>query len=360
MPWYQTELTELLQISRPIIQAGMAGGITSPQLVAAVSNAGGLGSLGAGYLSPDAIRQAIRDIRKRTDRPFAVNLMVPTAYETNVEQVRLMKNHLKRFEEAVGASDQKTTSDAAISFEEQVHVILEENVPVASFTFGIPSPAIIRELQANQTVVMGTATSVREAVELEKSGVDAVVAQGSEAGGHRGSFLSSGFPYIGTMALIPQVVDHVRIPVVASSGIMDGRGVLASLALGAAGVQMGSAFLTTLESDAHDKHKEAILQSTDESTVITSAFSGRPARGIKNTFIQEMEDYPHPLPPYPIQNALTKNLRQTAAKKGTKEYMSLWAGQAASLSRPESAEELIQRIMKQVDQCLVQLHAGSL
>ncbi|KFZ40363.1 nitronate monooxygenase family protein [Thermoactinomyces sp. Gus2-1] len=355
MPWYQTRLTELLQISRPIIQAGMAGGITSPRLVAAVSNAGGLGSLGAGYMSPEDIRQAIREIRKQTDRPFAVNLMVPAPYETNAEQERLMKNHLKRFEEAAGASGQETTSHAAISFEEQIHVILEEKVPVACFTFGIPSPAVIQELHARHTVVIGTATSVREAVEVEKSGMDAVVAQGSEAGGHRGTFLSAEFPYVGTMALIPQVVDHVRIPVVAAGGVMDGRGVLASLALGADGVQMGSAFLPTLESSAHDKHKEAVLQSTDESTVMTTVFSGKPARAIQNEFIREMENYPHPLPPYPVQNALTKHLRQAASKKGNKDYMALWAGQAAALSRFEQVEELMQRIMTQVDQCLSQL-----
>lgn len=358
MTWYQTKLTELLQISYPIIQAGMAGGVTSPQLVAAVSNAGGLGTLGAGYMAPDAIREAIQDIRKRTDRPFAVNLMVPPAYESDLEKERQMKNYLKRFEKIVGAPHEETTGGAAHSFEDQVKVVLEEKVPVFSFTFGIPAPAIIKELQANQTVVIGTATSVKEAIQLEKSGVDAIVAQGSEAGGHRGTFLSSVFPYIGTMALIPQVVDQVKIPVIASGGIMDGRGVLASLVLGAAGVQMGSAFLTTFESNAHAKHKEALIQSTDESTVMTTAFSGRPARGIQNTFIKEMESYPHFIPPYPIQNALTNNMRKHAAKQGRIEYMSLWAGQAASLSRFESVEELMKRIMEQVNRSLAHFQRG--
>jgi nitronate monooxygenase len=147
-------------------------------------------------------------------------------------------------------------------------------------------------------------------------------------------------------------VDQVNIPVIAAGGIMDGRGVAASLALGADGVQMGSAFLTTLESEAHPKHKEELVQSTDESTVITTAFSGRPARGIKNTFIEEMKQYPYEIPPYPVQNALTRNMRKYAAKHGNTKYMSMWAGQAASLSRLESVEELMNRIIQQVDHCL--------
>lgn len=353
MTWHQTRLTELLQISYPIIQAGMAGGITSPQLVAAVSNAGGLGTLGAGYMTPETIREAIREIRNLTNRPFAVNLMIPTPYETDREKERLMRNHLRQFEKTVGSPHEEVIDQSFISFEEQVKVVLEEKVPVFSFTFGVLNPDVTQSLKSNQTVVIGTATTVREAVELEKHGVDAVVVQGSEAGGHRGTFLtSSNFPYIGTMALVPQVVDHVNIPVIAAGGIMDGRGVLASLALGAAGVQMGSAFLTTLESEAHQKHKEALIQSTDESTVITTAFSGRPARGINNTFIEEMKNYPYEIPPYPVQNALTRNMRKYASKQGNVEYMSLWAGQAASLSRLESVNELMQRNIQQVNQSL--------
>ncbi|MDA8352015.1 MAG: nitronate monooxygenase [Firmicutes bacterium] len=356
MAWHQTKLTEMLKISYPIIQAGMAGGVTSPELVATVSNVGGLGTLGAGYLSPDAMRQAIRDIRKRTDQPFAVNLMVPQPYKHDSSIEQQMKKRLRKFEEVVEAPTDEETGGSPISFEDQVNVVLEEKVPVFSFTFGIPDSFVIQKLHSNQTIVIGTATTVKEAVELEKSGVDAVVAQGSEAGGHRGTFQSSSdFPYIGTIALVPQIVDNVNIPVIASGGIMDGRGVLASLSLGAAGVQMGSAFLTTLESNAHEKHKKALIQSSDESTVITTAFSGRPARGVKNTFIQEMERYPGSIPPYPVQNALTKKMRKHAAKQGNPEYMSLWGGQAASLSRLGSTEELMKKIFQQVDQLIGKL-----
>lgn len=311
-----------------------------------------LGTLGAGYMAPDAIRKEIREIRALTNRPFAVNLMVPSSYKNDLEKERRMKNCLQQFERAVGAPHEEPIQKSDYSFADQVNVVLEEKVPVFSFTFGIPEPTVIRNLQSNQTVVIGTATTVREAVRLEQSGVEAIVAQGSEAGGHRGTFLSSDFPSIGTIALVPQVVDHVRIPVIASGGIMDGRGVLASLALGAEGVQMGSAFLTTAESGAHPKHKEALIHSTDESTVMTTAFSGRPARGIKNTFIGQMEHYSNLILPYPVQNNLTKNMRKYAAKQGKIEYMSLWAGQAASLGQLETARELMKRIIEQVHQGL--------
>ncbi|MFC4075944.1 NAD(P)H-dependent flavin oxidoreductase [Salinithrix halophila] len=357
MVWKQTKLTDRLAIAYPIIQAGMAGGVTSPELVAAVSDAGGLGTLGAGYLSPDAIRQGIQAIRKRTDQPFAVNLMVPQPYkeESSVEQQ--MKQHLRKFEAFVEAPTEKETSGLSLSFEEQIHVILEEKVPVFSFTFGLLDPSLIQQLHANQTIVIGTATMVKEAIELEESGVDAVVAQGSEAGGHWGTFhTSSEFPYIGTMALVLQVVDHVSIPVIASGGIMDGRGILASLSLGADGVQMGSAFLTTLESSAHEEHKRVLMDSNDESTVITTALSGRPARGIKNAFIREMEHYPASIPPYPVQNALTKPMRKYAARQGNREHMSLWGGQAASLGRLESAKELMNRVTVLKPPC--PLHLG--
>ncbi|GGE13758.1 nitronate monooxygenase [Marinithermofilum abyssi] len=349
MSWKQTKLTEMLSIATPIIQAGMAGGSTTPDLVAAVSNAGGLGTLGAAYLSPEAMREAIRKIREKTTRPFAVNLQIPPPYEESPQVTRRMRKHLQSYEKKLGVPREEK-SPPSISFSDQMRVVLEEKVPVFSFTFGIPEPELIKQLRDNQTVTIGTATTVNEAVELEKRGVDAVAAQGFEAGGHRGTFQSvADYPYIGSMALIPQVVDHVSIPVIASGGIMDGRGILASLALGAAGVQMGSAFLTTLESGAHPLYKEALLQTTDESTVITKAFSGRPARGIRNAFIQEMERHPEPIPPFPIQNALTKPLRKFAAKQNNLEYMSLWGGQASALGRLEPAGELMERLQQEVE-----------
>jgi nitronate monooxygenase len=227
----KTELTRKLRIKYPILQAPMAGGPTTPDLVASVSNAGGLGSLGAGYLTPEQIRNAIREIRGKTDRPFAVNLFVPEQPNTSVDTIAEMNDHLNTYRLSLGIAPNPSIPKFAESFDEQVQVVLEENVSVFSFTFGIPSQHIIQSMKQKGIVVMGTATTVDEAIALEAAGVDAIVAQGSEAGGHRGSFLTgSADTLIGIMALVPQMVDHVSVPVIASGGIMDGRGLVATLA----------------------------------------------------------------------------------------------------------------------------------
>ena len=201
-------------------------------------------------------------------------------------------------------------------FNEQIKVVMEEKVPFCSFTFGIPSKEVIVELKQHNIILIGTATTVEEAVEIEKNGMDIVVVQGSEAGGHRGNFIN-GFQesLIGLMSLIPQVVDNVSIPVIAAGGIMDGRGLMASLCLGAKGVQMGTAFLTCIESGAHKVHKEAILNAKEDQIVLTRAFSGKWARGIKNKFILEMQKHESSIPDFPVQNSLTQSIRKASATK---------------------------------------------
>jgi len=343
-----TKLTELLGIDFPIIQAGMAGGTTTPSLVSSVCNAGGLGTLGAGYMTPQQIREAIKEIRQLTNRPFAVNLFAPEPIdEKAISNIESVNQVMKKFRDQLGIVEPQITKYTE-SFEEQLEVVLEEKVPIFSFTFGIPSQEILQELKRSQTIIIGTATTVNEAIELEARGVDAIVGQGSEAGGHRGTF-DGKFEdsLIGTMALIPQMVDHVKVPVIASGGIMDGRGVLASLALGAAGVQMGTAFLTCPESGAHAEHKRSILSSNEQSTVLTRSFSGKPARGIKNKFISEMEPHAEIIPSYPVQNALTKDIRSAAGKQNQTEFLSLWAGQGVRLSKSKTAEELVHDIVNQ-------------
>lgn len=341
-----TKLTELLGIEFPIIQAGMAGGTTTPMLVSSVCNAGGLGTLGAGYMSPQQMRESIRDIRRLTDRPFAVNLFVPEAiHEESILQADAINQIMKPYRNQLGIGD-PVVNKYMESFDDQLAVVLEEKVPVFSFTFGIPSKETIQELKKNKVIMIGTATTVEEAVELELGGIDIIVGQGSEAGGHRGTFKGKfEDSLVGTMALIPQFVDNVKVPVVASGGIMDGRGLMASLVLGAAGVQMGTAFLTCLESGAHSEHKRAIFHSNETSTVLTRTFSGKPARGIKNKFIEEMEPYTDQIPGYPVQNALTKDIRSAAAQQNCPGYMSMWAGQAVRLSQTKSAGEIIEDIM---------------
>lgn len=350
--WNDNSLTRLLGVDYPIIQAGMAGGATTPELVAAVSNAGGLGTLGAGYMTPNAIRETIKEIKSLTDRPFAVNLMVVEEVDGDPLQMEKMDNLLKGWESHLGEPFSLNHSNTKPqSFEEQLNVVIEENVPVFSFTFGIPKAELLTRLKGNGTVVIGTATNVKEALALETAGVDAIVAQGSEAGGHRGTFASlDDKGMIGIIALVPQMVDQVNIPVIASGGIMDGRGIVASLVLGASGVQMGTAFLTCDESGADPHHKTAILNNKDDQTVVTRAFSGKPARGIENQFIREMKAYEAEISPYPIQNALTKPLRNAAKKHGNPEFMSLWAGQAAALSRKGSAAQLTKHLIQDVQQ----------
>jgi len=345
----ETKLTRKLNVQYPIIQAPMAGGPTTPELVAAVSNAGGMGSLGAGYLAPDQIRSAIKAIRQLSDRPFGVNLFVPEEPNTSDDRIDGMNDYLDKYRAELGIASSPPVPKLAESFEEQVEVLLEENVPVFSFTFGIPSLEVIQAFQRRGTVVIGTATTVEEGARLEASGVDAVVAQGSEAGGHRGTFATSaGCALIGTMALVPQMVDHLSVPVIASGGIMDGRGLAASLVLGAAAVQMGTAFLTSIESGAHAAHKRKIVASREDSTEITYAYSGKAARGIRTEFMDDMRLYTGTIPDYPIQNVLTRDIRQAAAKTNNPEFMSLWAGQGLRLAQGhQTAAEIVRDTIEQ-------------
>jgi nitronate monooxygenase len=347
----KNKMTELLKIEYPIIQAPMAGGITTSNLVAEVSNAGGLGMIGAGYMTPNQIREQIRELKQLTSKSFGINLFVPNefAYTENEinsanELLQPIRNQLHINEE--NSIEIPTSGHVFESFTEQIKVVIEESVPVCSFTFGIPSEAVISELKQNNIFVIGTATTVEEAIEVEKSGMDMVVVQGSEAGGHRGNFIrSTQDSLIGLMSLIPQVVDHVSIPVIAAGGIMDGRGLMASLCLGAMGVQMGTAFLTCIESGAHPIYKEAIIHAKEDQTVLTRAFSGKYARGIKNKFIDEMEKHEDSLPDFPVQNVLTQSIRKASSSQQNPDYLSLWSGQSPRLAKNQSVKMLFQTIL---------------
>ncbi len=343
-----TNLRSMLGIEHPIIQAPMAGGATTPELVAAVSNAGGLGTLGAAYLTPPQIADAIAAIRRLTDRPFGVNLFAGGAEPDDGVDPAPMLAILARYHEALGLQPPSLPAVAATPFAAQFDATLAAGVPVFSFTFGIPSPDAIARLKARGTAVLGTATTVAEARRLEAAGVDVVVAQGSEAGAHRGTFDG---PFeaalIGTMALVPQVADAVSTPVVASGGIMDGRGIVAAHALGAAGVQLGTAFLTCREAGIPDAYKAAIRAARDDGTALTRAFSGRPARGIVNEFMREVEQHEAATLPYPLQNALTRPLRTAAAARGDTRFLSLWAGQAAALARDLPAGDLVRQLLRE-------------
>ncbi len=333
----------------------MAGGGDTPALVAAVSNAGGLGCVGAAYSTPAQIHDVSRAVRSQTRRPFGINLFAPVTPADPSGQVDAALARLAPYYEELGVDAPQQLAPPAWSFDEQLAAVLESGASVFSFTFGLLPAAAMDAVKTRQMFVMGTATTVAEAVALERSGVDAVVVQGSEAGGHRGSFA---VPFeqamVGTMALVPQVADAVSTPVVASGGIMDGRGIAAALALGASAAQMGTAFLTTDEAGIPDAYKDAILAAGEHETRITRAFSGRPARGIVNRFMSEVDASGTALP-FPYQNALTRPLRQAAARQGRADMLSLWSGQAVRLARREGAADLVKRLITEMEDVIVRL-----
>ncbi|ENQ3104820.1 nitronate monooxygenase [Bacillus cereus] len=356
---FYSRVCEKLQITYPIIQAGMAGTVVTPELVAAVSNSGGLGTLGAGYMSSEQIRLSVRAIRQLTDKPFAVNLFITNDIQMNEKEVAESQQLLQPIREQLQLEIVKKSVQLPENYKEQLKVLIEENVPVFSFTFDTPTREEIELLKSHGIKIIGTATNVAEGKVLEDLGVHIIVGQGSEAGGHRGTFLGKEQDsMIGTTALIPQLVDAIpHILIVAAGGIMDGRGVVAAYALGAEGVQMGTAFLTCFESAAHNAHKEAIIKSTDQSTTMTRAFSGKYARGIQNAFIEQMRSKEERFPAYPIQNAVTTEIRQAAVKQNNHEYMSLWAGQASSLAKTEEAQHMIMRVVKETKETLTRLQS---
>ncbi|PLT27659.1 NAD(P)H-dependent flavin oxidoreductase [Peribacillus deserti] len=351
----KTPLCDLLGIKFPILQAGMAGGPATPEMAAAVSEAGGLGSLGAAYMKPDEIREAIRKIKSRTSKPFGVNLFCTdfTNKRHNAEEVNSVLNSFRKQLKIPEIHHDPKIIDL---FEEQFKVVIEEEVPIISTAFGILSEEKMAAVHRNGRKVIAMVTTVNEACIAEQAGVDVLVAQGSDAGGHRSTFDIQDHPNgacIGTFSLVPQIADRVGIPIAAAGGIMDGRGLAAALSLGAQGIQMGTAFLCCRESGAHPAYQQALLNSTDESTIITKSFSGRPARGIRNTFIDEFERSGIDPLPFPSQNTLTGDIRKEAARQNNSEYMALWSGQAARLIRDQmGAGELILKTVEEAEEVL--------
>lgn len=359
--WPDGRLLDLLQVEHPIIQAPMAGS-TTPALAAAVSNAGGLGSLGCAMMDPGTVRSTVTALRERTNRSFNVNFFChdPPGHDParNARAAAL----LQPFFDELGLGAVPAVEASNVPFDAaMLETVLELRPRVVSFHFGLPAPELVRPLRDAGMVIISSATGAREARQLEDMGVHAVVAQGFEAGGHRGHFSTS---YeggcIGTMALVPQVVDAVTVPVVASGGIMDGRGIVAALALGASAVQMGTAFLVCDESGTPACHKDAVLAAKPHETRITRAFSGRPARGIVNRVMREVGDPAHPerILPYPVQNALTRGMRAEAGRQGHSDYLSLWSGQGGPLGRREPAAATVARLAGEIREALQVVHQG--
>ncbi len=337
----------------------MAGGGDTPELVAAVSESGALGCFGAAYSSPQEIAETAAKIRRLTKRPFAVNLFSPVSSQENLAESQLrratdaLSGFYKEFEllsPNVGPSPH--------SFAAQVEACLGTDAAALSFTFGTLPEDVIAAFKAKGMLLAGTATTVEEALVLKESGVDAVIAQGTEAGGHRGTFIGD-FErgMIGLLAFIPQVRDATSLPVIAAGGIMDGRGIAAALCLGAEAVQMGTAFLLCDEAGVPECYKAAVQHSHEDQLVLTTAFSGRLARGIGNLLTEAMQvaERSDAVLPFPFQNQLTRPIRVAAARRGDAGYLSLWAGQGVRMARRMKAADLVTALLQETSDAVAQV-----
>jgi len=334
-------LQHLLGIDAPIV-LGPFGGLSSVELTATVSEQGGLGSYGLYGYDADRISDTIAALRSATTRPFAVNLWLPTGDEATPGEVDLAPSlaALAPLFEAAGVTPPAPPAEFLPDVAAQLTAVMDAAPAALSLVYGVPDHRLVEAAHSHGIRIIGTATTVAEAVALEESGVDAIVATGAEAAGHRVSFLQPAeASLVGTFALVPQVVDAVDVPVIAAGGIADRRGVAAAFALGASGVQVGSAFLRTRQSAATDAHRQAIADATDTGTVLTRAMSGRLARGIPNRAMRTIETS-GVIAPFPAQNWLTGTFRAAAARRGDGDLVSLWAGQAAGLAPSDDAVEV--------------------
>lgn len=333
----------------PIVQGPMAGGSCTPELIAAVSNAGGLGAMPCALLTPQAMREQAAKVRQLTDRPFLMNFFVLETPSPSVEDVQNAAELMRPVWESLGWSELPIPEQWCQDFSAQFETLVELKPAAASFTFGILTAAQVERLHDAGIFVIGTVTTVEEAEAWERVGADAVVASGIESGGHRGTFI--GRQEDATLpgrVLWPQVARAVDIPVIAAGGIMTGIDINEALAAGAKAVQMGTAFLVCEESGIPLSYRMRLVNAGDTPTRLTRAFSGRYARGLENRFMKQLEAVEKQLPPYPVQNALTGSIRAAAAKSGDTELMSLWAGTEVRRARPMPAAQLMQTLVAEM------------
>ena len=343
------ELIKRLDIEYPIVLGPLSGGPSSPELVAAVSNAGGLGSLGAAYLTPAEITAATARIRELSGKPFAINLFAGGRETDRIVDPAPMLDLVSGIHARLGLPAPELPKLPPDPFEQQLAAVIEARPAAFSFTFGIPSAAALARLKSLGIATIGTATTVDEARALSDAGVDAITAQGGEAGGHRGTFLGSfEAALIPTLSLVHGIVAAVPQPVIAAGGLMDGRDIARALDAGASAAALGTAFLACPESGAAPAYKSAILQAREDTTVITRAFSGRPARRLTNAFIAKLAGHENIILPYPLQNMLTRAMRNAAGKKGDADYLSLWAGHGVTRARALPAGQLFARLIEEM------------
>ncbi|MHA1527578.1 MAG: NAD(P)H-dependent flavin oxidoreductase [Alphaproteobacteria bacterium] len=353
--WPDRWICDLLGIEHPIIQAPMAGSDTAA-LATAVANAGGLGSRGCAAMSPEQFSAAYGEARAATNGALNMNFFAHRAPGDDEQKAARARALLAPFYMEFDLGEVPKVTEAYIPFGEAVfEAVLEARPPVVSFHFGLPEARFVAALKDAGTVILCTATTPAEARDLEARGVDAIIAQGWEAGGHHGFYLTEKSAQTGTMALVPLIVDAVGVPVIAAGGIADGRGIAAALALGAAGVQIGTAFLSCAESGIAGPHRAALMASDGSDTRPTRAFTGRPARGVVNRYMAALEAHEGDLPDFPLMAAVSGPLRKAGAAAGSPDFLSLWSGQAVGLNRETTAAELVERLVEETRAAVARL-----
>jgi nitronate monooxygenase len=351
--WSDRRVVELFGIEHPIVLAPMAG-LGTVELAAAVSNAGGLGSIGCAIMAPELIAKSVAELRRSTPKPINLNFFCHDPAKADATREHAWHEKLSSYYRELGIEAATLTPRFDLApFGDAACTAIEEIRPqVVSFHFGLPESGLVDRVKAAGCKVISSATTVDEACWLEKHGVDAIIAQGYEAGGHRGIFLDPDrkravASQAGTFALVPQVADAVSVPVIAAGGIGDGRGIAAALALGAAGVQVGTAFLLCAESATPPLHREALRNAGVNQTVVTNVFSGRPARVLVNRLAAEIGPWSDAAPDFPLPMGELPPLRAAAEQNGFTDFTPLWSGQAAALAREMPAKMLIDILVRE-------------
>jgi nitronate monooxygenase len=345
-------LLQTLGIETPIMAAPMGGGPSTPELVAAVSNAGGMGWLAGAYLTPEQIVEQGQRVRELTDKPFGINLFVGAwTRREPAEQIGPMLELLAEAHARLGLTPPSAPSVPLDPFPGQLEAVLDVAPAAFSFTFGVLRAEDLDRLQAAGIKVFGTATTVREARILADSGVDGIAAQGAEAAAHRGTFAGAfEQSMVPTLELVAAIHAAVDLPILAAGGLMDGCDIRSALDCGASAALLGTAYLACPESGISPPYREALMHAEGAETVVTRAYSGRPARGLNNTFIRLVEDRHIEIPPYPLQNAMTRAMRTAAGAANEAGYLSLWAGQGVGRIRPMPAGKLTELLRAELEE----------
>ena len=346
--WSDRRLLELFEIEHPIVLAPMAG-FGTVELAAAVADAGGLGSIGCATMNPQLAVETIARLRRLTRKSININFFCHAPAKADADRERAWHDRLCSYYRELGIEPEQRRQRVDLApFGDAMCEVVEDTRPeVVSFHFGLPAPALLARVKAAGCKVISSATTVEEARWLEQRGVDAVIAQGHEAGGHQGMFLDCNRNravalQIGTMALVPQIADAVSVPVIAAGGIADGRGIAAAFALGASGAQIGTGFLLCPEAATSALHRDAVRHAHEHETVVTNVFSGRPARALVNRLACEIGFLADAVPDFPLPLGELAPLRAAAEQKGSRDFTPLWSGQAAALSREMPAAMLMQ------------------